>query len=282
MIKYVYPHLPSLKTFPFIRFGGSGLANSLFVYARALVFAEQEGLDLINPTWLSFDPVQWKLWAKDKRTYLGIFRNVGASWFKKWWLLTFGKMVEEENYTGKDMDADYVRIYWMKTFDEIRDSGELVRLRLKESLLPGILDKVYAFDFSNTIAVHVRLGDFGSNSLPIAYYKQQIEQIHKRLLLYRFLLFSDSKDSELQELTSMPCVERVYFGSSIADVFGIASTNALIASHSTFSDWGGYLGQLPVLLPKKPHYGSYLKDLDKEFIVDRDNPVVDIRFFNYL
>lgn len=84
MIKYVYPHLPSRKTYPFIRLVGSGLANSLFVYARALAFTEHEGLELINPTWFSFDPIQWKLMAKDKRTYLGLFRNIGASWLKKW------------------------------------------------------------------------------------------------------------------------------------------------------------------------------------------------------
>lgn len=84
MIKYVYPHLPSRKTYPFIRLAGSGLANSLFVYARALAFTEHEGLELINPTWCSFDPIQWKVMAKDKRTYLGLFRNIGASWLKKW------------------------------------------------------------------------------------------------------------------------------------------------------------------------------------------------------
>ena len=106
MIKYVYPHLPSLKTYPFIRFAGSGLANSLFVYARALVFAEREGLELINPTRSRFDPVQWKLMAKDKRTYLGIFRDMGVTYIKKWRILTFGKRVEEDAYTGKNMDAD--------------------------------------------------------------------------------------------------------------------------------------------------------------------------------
>lgn len=239
MIKYVYPYLPARKTYPFIRLLGSGLANSLFVYARALVFAEREGLKLINPTWFSFDPSQWTLMAKDKRTYLGLFRDMGASWFKKWHLLTFGKCIEEEIYTGKDMNADYVRIYWMKTFDEIRNDDELVNRRIRESLRHGILDKIEAFDFKNTIALHVRLGDFGVNSLPISYYKSLIQQVHERMPQYRFLLFSDGKDSELAELTSMPYVERVFFGSAIADIFAISSTKALIGSHSTFTDWGG-------------------------------------------
>ena len=43
----------------------------------------------------------------------------------------------------------------------------------------------------------------------------------------------------------------------MSDILAISSCKALIGSHSTFTDWGGYLGQLPVLLPKKPHYGSF-------------------------
>ena len=62
---------------------------------------------------------------------------------------------------------------------------------------------------------------------------------------YRFLLFSDGNDSELAELSSMHFVQRVFVGSAIADIFGISSAKALIGSHSTFTDWGGYLGQIP-------------------------------------
>ena len=42
---------------------------------------------------------------------------------------------------------------------------------------------------------------------------------------------------------------------------------------------GGDLGQLPVLLPKKPHYGSFLNDLSKEFIIDVESPVIPQDFF---
>ena len=83
MIKYVYPHLPSVKTTPFIRYAGSGLANSLFVFARAIVFAKEHNLELINPTWLNFDPVQWKLWAKDKRLYNDTFLVCGYNRFEE-------------------------------------------------------------------------------------------------------------------------------------------------------------------------------------------------------
>ena len=64
----------------------------------------------------------------------------------------------------------------------------------------------------------------------------------------------------------------------MSDILAISSCKALIGLHSTFTDWG-YLGQLPVLLPKKPHYGSFLKDLSKEFIIDVERPVIPQDFF---
>ena len=109
MIKYVYPHLPSVKTTPFIRYAGSGLANSLFVFARAIVFAKEHNLEMINPTWLNFDPVQWKLWAKDKRLYNDTFKSVGITGLKRLKILLTGKKVKEENYTSNEMDADWVK-----------------------------------------------------------------------------------------------------------------------------------------------------------------------------
>lgn len=64
----------------------------------------------------------------------------------------------------------------------------------------------------------------------------------------------------------------------MSDILAISSCKALIGSHSTLTDWGGYLGQLPVLLPKKPHYGSFLNDLSKEFILDVERPVISQDF----
>lgn len=65
----------------------------------------------------------------------------------------------------------------------------------------------------------------------------------------------------------------------MSDILAISSCKALIGSHSTFTDWGGYLGQLPILLPKKPHYGSFLNDLSIEFIIDVERPVIPQEFF---
>lgn len=61
---------------PFFRLGGNGLANSLFVFARALLFADRSGLELIDPPWLNIEKAPWLRGDKDKRLYAGLFRSV--------------------------------------------------------------------------------------------------------------------------------------------------------------------------------------------------------------
>lgn len=282
MIKYVYPHLPSVKTFSTFRYEGSGLANCLYVFARAIVFAHENNLQLINPTWLNFAKGPWGRWEKDKRTYSDLFNPVGVSGLKKFVLLNSNKIVHEDNLKSLDCDAEIVRIFWMKTFDEIIAHSDVVRDTLLNAIKPNKLKAVNAFDFIDSIAVHVRLGDFSAKDrLPLSWYAKHIKAIHEQCPKMRFLLFSDGRDNELQEILSLPMVERVFFGSAISDIVAISRCKALISSHSTFSNWGGYLGQLPTLLHRQPHYGSFLIDKNKEFILGDENPV-PTSFFEFL
>lgn len=50
---YVYPIFPAVYNCGFIRIGGSGLANCLFVYARAIALAQKYGAKLITPSWFN-------------------------------------------------------------------------------------------------------------------------------------------------------------------------------------------------------------------------------------
>lgn len=81
----------------------------LFSFSHVLLFLQKSIiLELINPTWLNFDPIQWKLWAKDKRLYNVTFKSVGITGLKRLKNLLTGKMVKEENYTSNEIDADWV------------------------------------------------------------------------------------------------------------------------------------------------------------------------------
>lgn len=282
---YIYPHLPSIKTFPFIRYAGSGLCNSLFVYCRALLLSRDYNLQLINPTWLNFDPVQWKIGAKDKRTYKGIFKPIGITGLKKIFILMTHNKIKEEEYLKNCNMVDnkrYVKVFYMKGFEPLMKDVSFVNESLKASIKKRWLETVDNFDFYHKIAVHIRFGDYAENKRQgIEWYCRIVQQIHNKMPDYTFLLFTDAKDNEINSITALPYVKKIYFGSSISDLFAISSCCALVGSHSTFSDWGGFLGQIPSILPKPPQYGSFLTEKEKEFILD-DKALVPENFYYFL
>lgn len=240
---YIYPHLPSKKTYSFIRYAGSGLCNSLFVYCRALLIAKQYNLKLINPTWLNFDPVQWNLWSKDKRTYINLFKVIGLHGLKKLVFLNSHSSIKEEDFLEnpeKYSDKDgYVEVFYMKGFAPIINDVEYMKESLMDTVCPKHLKRIKEFDFSKSIAVHIRYGDYTVDRLDISWYKTIILQIHEAFPEYSFLIFSDAKADELNDICGYTFVKRHFFGSSISDLFAISSCCALIGSHSTFTDWGG-------------------------------------------
>ena len=71
------------------------------------------------------------------------------------------------------------------------------------------------------------------------------------------------------ELTSIPNVERVFFGNAISDIFAISKCCYMIGSDSTFSGWGAFLGQVPCVFYRK-HYGPVLKDSSKEIVENQE------------
>ena len=60
-------------------------------------------------------------------------------------------------------------------------------------------------------------------------------------------VFSDGSDEELAGLLALPAVRRMDYGSGLGDMLGLSRSRLLIASGSTFSMWGSYLGQVPAI-----------------------------------
>ncbi len=254
-MKYVYPLLPAVKNLIFFRIGGNGLANCMFVAARAYLKSKNSDLSLIEPTWFNLSLGTYLRRQSDKRHYLGLFNNYGSIYgIKKLLLLLFSrKDIVIESGLGN-------------YFEDILNDSHDVFCYFKKITKPQIFDSLDSFEFTDTIAVHVRLGDYSAERrTSIAWYVDCIEQINNLTLKkYKFLLFSDGKDSELAELMAIPNVKRVFFGNSLADIWAISRTKFLIGSDSTFSAWGAYLGQVPLIL-RKCHFGRILKDCRNEF-----------------
>lgn len=254
-IKYIYPKLPSKVTTAFFRIAGNGLANCLYTYAKAVSIAKRDGLKIIAPTWFNLSIGPYLRHQSDKRHYFGLFNHLNEiSGLNKWLKLTF--------YKKQIQQVEGLGGY----FRDFIDDADIVALYIEEHVHPKLLEVVNGYDFTNCVAVHIRLGDYSERvRIPIKWYKEKIEYLHNSHPEWKFLIFSDGRDEELAEITSMESVKRVFFGNAIADIFAISRCCYMIGSDSTFSGWGAFLGQVPCIFYRK-HYGPVLKDQSKEIV----------------
>lgn len=262
-MNYVYPKL-SEKDLGFVRLGGAGLGNILFTYARAVVFARQhENCEVIWPTWFSFKlgPVLRR--ELDKRFYNDLFENNNGSvgGLKKMFLLATKKRVPEaEKHNIAQFDDKIIEFTGFEgCFEEILYDSAIVYEDLKKNLQKKNRKPLEA-DFSDAIGVHIRLGDFGrvseaevkagrhDSSLPIYWYGKMIEEIRKAAGKdIKAYVFSDGTEEELAPVLAMPNVERITYGSSIADIIGLSRFPLFVASGSSFSMWARYLGRMSTI-----------------------------------
>ncbi len=258
---YVYPKLPAASgTYSFVRFSGSGLANCLFVYARAIKYAHVTGSKLITPTWFNISLGPYIRHQTDKRHYLNLFNSSGEiSGLDKLLKLLFCK---KQIHVIEGLGT---------YFADLLDDSQYIASYIKNHVCPQLLQKVEISNFTHCVAVHVRLGDYPENvRVPIEWYKQKINNLQKANPEYKFYVFSDGKDDELAELTSIRNVKRAYFGNAIADIFAISKCCYLIGSDSTFSGWGAFLGQVPCCFYRK-HFGPVLKNSSNEIVESNEN-----------
>ena len=244
---YIYPKFPAAYNTPFARIGGSGLANCLFVYARAIALAYKFNSPIIAPEWFNITIGTYLRHQTDKRHYLGLFEKGGEiSGINKLWILsTYKKIKEIDSLNHSEnvvLEVENLRNYFTSLIPYQKVVSDYIINHIKEENLY----KVRSFDFSNCVAIHVRLGDYIlERRTPESWYINTIESYKEKYPQSKFLLFSDGSDIELKNILSLPEVERVFFGNAIADIIAISKCKYLIGSDSTFSAWGAFLGQVP-------------------------------------
>lgn len=277
-MNYVYPKL-SEKDLGFVRLGGAGLGNILFTYARAVVFAKEHNLQVIWPTWFSFKlgPVLRR--EMDKRFYNDLFDNNNGSigGLRKMALLATKKKVPEaeKRNLGELRDTIIEFTGFEGCFEEILYDSAVVYEDLKK-ILKEKNKKPLEVDFSDAIGVHIRLGDFGrvpeaevkagrhDSSLPIYWYSKMIEEIRKAAEReIKAYIFSDGTQEELEPVLKLPNVERITFGSSIADIIGLSRFPLFVASGSSFSMWARYLGRMSTI--------CYPNQIKQHILTERDS-----------
>lgn len=261
---YIYPKL-SKRDYLLFRWGGAGLGNILFTYARAVIYVQKhENTKLIWPTWISFKLGPILRHEPDKRFYNDLFVNHSGyiNGFKKAKILLTKKHIKEQDIAKtKDLDDCVVDFEGFENcFQEIMNDSQAVYKDIVRNVNQKYQDAL-AFDGKKSICMHVRLGDFARasweevisgkhcSSIPIEWYVRMgnalREIIGKNVKIY---VFSDGTDEELKPLLELENVERITFGSAIADILALANAGILVASGSSFSMWARYLGRMTTIM----------------------------------
>lgn len=234
-----------------VRTGGCGLANCMFFATRGLIFANDNGLRFLRPTWERFGIGPIIRREKDKRFYFGLFKGwLSLDNFYKCFRLLFRRNVVclsgWWNY-GTDMitNWDLVRNYFFSNINE------------------AAICKV-PYRFKNTIALHIRRGDMPDvDTISTEWSYRMLKLVLAEAPNANVLLFSDGNDDELKEFLDMPNVTRAFYGNAIADIVAISRCQVVIGTYSTFSWWGAYLSQAPYVAYIKRNAGCCHKDSTK-------------------
>lgn len=271
MNNYVYPRFSKHEIYCLFRIGGAGLGNLLFAYSRALIYSEKYNIPMIWPTWYSLKVGPYIRHEIDKRKYNDLFDNKSGyiDGIKKIKLLLSMDTISENdiddiaNVSDKVIICEGVGCKKGYYFEPIREYSNLIR----DNLIKNLRDqnrRVLSYDFSDSITVHVRLGDYSRAqnsevlengnecvSIPVDWYCDIINRIReiagRSIKVY---LFSDGTDEELRKILALQNVERITFGNAISDVLGLSRANLLIASGGSFSMWGRFLGRMDVITYK--------------------------------
>lgn len=264
MQKYSYAALAAPGVdLGFVRLSGPGLANCLFMACHAYLDAKDLGLEFVDPTWRKLSVGPYLRGERDKRAYSDLFAHRGISGLRKMWLLMRMKAGLAKNvHVVPDISGYFMPLYGRhKEIKEYIDS----------ITLPETISSLYGVDLSKYIAVHVRLGDYKQSlRIPLEWYDGIISKLLELDSTLKFALFSDGSDAELALLLRHPEVTRHFYGNAFADMTAISKCRMLIASDSTFSAWGAYLGQIPIIFNRRHFPPVYPENTIMEVVMAND------------
>jgi hypothetical protein len=269
---YAYPVFADCDLGLF-RFGGAGLGNLLFPWARCQLVAQQRGWRVIAATWPSLKPLRWLRNDPDKRFYHRLFRAEPGSvqgLAKLLALRCLPRCRDEAGPSGNaagESRADSTCLVEFRgmegMFAPLTGAHRVVAQRL-DACLHRSLRRALAQDDAGALAIHVRLGDFVVNSdmnriqqgasaqrVPLDWYARALAELRRRVGRDApALIYSDGRDAELSPLLALPGVRRAPMGDALLDMLRMSRSRGLVASGSTFSMWASYLGRMPVVWPR--------------------------------
>lgn len=235
----------------------SGLANQLFVWARAAKFCMENNAILLKPCFSQLTLGPWLRGQKDKRTYLGLFKTDPereVAGFKNLCVRAFAQQMGFEAWRktqGGPVSARRRIVAFQREgekFTEINGwsaplADWLVRIARPEQIrLAESVGEV-------AVGVHVRFGDLGgAQRHPIGWYVAALRFVRSVAGQVPATLFSDGSEAELAELLALPGVTWARGGSALSDLLALSRSRFVIGSGcSSFTAWAVFLGGMPAM-----------------------------------
>ena len=256
----------------------AGLANKLFVWAKAQTFAHVNGIPVHTIGW-SYPKIGPILRGeKSSRLYSRFFeRTSTAAALALISGAAHGGIVEEPVIELRPSSVSrnvftFRRIPgWQDMFGDIREQRTFLRHRAYAAIRP-----VYAESLERLvppiIAIHVRRGDFrqlnpnenfrdvGGVRTPDRYFTDIIHQMRSAAGVdLPITVFSDGSDKELSSLLSLPNVSRSKAQNDVEDLLLMSRSRVIVLSAgSTYSEWAGFLSDA-VLLRHPDHINGHIR-----------------------
>ena len=280
----IYPALFGRCDLGFVRVNGAGLGNCLFTYAHAVAIARDNNARILTPAWSTI-AINAKLRG---RRYTGVMRphpdevsglKKAGALVKKIWR---ARRLEASAANPPVLDRGITILTTPYTFEGLHRHRNVLRQRIVKTMICP--PAVQGWGTANYVAIHVRLGDFAAVDenmldsgamfnlrIPITWYVDVARRLRKSAPYMPLVVFSDGKVEDLAPLLQIDGVRLGREENDLAELLAMARARLLLGSHSTFSQWAAFLGNMPsiwrdrVVRPERP------TDADIPlFHVDRD------------
>jgi hypothetical protein len=263
----IYPSLPGKHDIAGFRIGGNGMGNCFFAYFHAVVMAIEYRQPLISPTWWSIKlgPLLRREFSlrrygtmfrphPDEISGIGKIVRLATLWMgRKRIDLRFRKSDTQPSRHGLTV----IEAPYDYSFDGLHAYRDVIRQRLLDILQTKVPTPNWGGE--PFIAVHIRLGDFipvqtssdkitslvDGLRIPLSWYAGVIQRMRSVFPELPIYIFSDGREHELAELLAIEGVSLRRESSDIADLLKMSEAKILIGSHSTFSRWATFLGNMP-------------------------------------
>ncbi len=234
--------------------GRAGLGNTLFPWARCLLWCERHGVPMLAPQWFRIRVGPYLRRERDKRAYHLIFRGPGVIDAARRAVCLLGMPRRPEPASidsAPSASGVYVFEGMAPYFDPLRSSQRRLRQGLLDMVRPQLRPPSPMRSF---IAVHVRRGDFsviandrklreGNHSYRIAT-SWYVAALREDLPA---VVFSDGHAREFKELIEESRTTVHTPISAATDLLIMSGATALVASGSSYSQWASFLGQIPTV-----------------------------------